>query len=261
MVYSKGMITQQLVLIIILLVSAVVLFAATSSFTNIFKNKSDIEVCRLSVLAQEQTKFIGKSVVSLDCPRRDVKFFNDKVEINTKKAKEYSFKEINEDIVNRAIANELSSCWYKIGEGNVDVFEREYIAGLNNVCLICAEIKFSKEIKESTFKNLDQYLKDNTLENSDITYHDYLVKEQRDRYISIPGLGALPWTQYIPNGFGTTSLIEDEGFNTNKHYVIYFLAFKPDWFNEKLVKAYSSAYYIGLAEPSKLSKVCNLLIN
>lgn len=260
---KKGILSEQTVLLVILVAAALVLFSGAIAFVNFFKSSSDLEACRLSVLAHEQLKFVGKSPISLDCPRREVEFFSNKVEIDGKKSKEYSFNEINEDVVNRVAADELASCWYKIGEGKVDVFDQEFIADKNHICLVCAEISFKDKVKDSTFSNLDNFLKKNTMQSSGITYHNYLTEGQRDKYINLGVVDInLPWTQYL-GGWrdASTNLVkEDQSFNTKERYVIYFLAFKPDWINVKLA-AFTPAYYVGLGKTSKLSRECNLLVN
>ena len=163
---NKGVITQQFALMVILVIAAIVLLSTTIGFVTIFKAKSDIEVCRLSVLAQAQTKKFGpidlpSSIISLDCPRRHVEFFNNKVEIDGKKSKDYKFGELKEENVNKVIADELASCWYKMGEGIINVFEQEVIVGRDYVCLICAEKDFDKKTEKTNFKNLVSFLKNN----------------------------------------------------------------------------------------------------
>lgn len=265
----------------ILIISLAVLFTLgffSDAIAGIITGKGDIETCRLSVLAQAQTKVLGEALVNLKCPRRQVTIFEDKVEINDKKSGNYKFQELSNDAVNRVIAEELRSCWYKMGEGEVDVFQQEVYGFNENVCVICSEIDFDKKIDQTKkFTGLLDYLKSNKIPGGKANYFDYLIRSQRNLYLL---WGYIPWTHYTPWGLGTTDLItsdlsnvgnfeenlqkysktKDSEFRTNQNYVVYFLGFKPPWANE-LIKATKSAYYIGLGTPDKLTKECSRLQN
>ena len=105
-----------LVAIISVAVAAIILFAFSGELFAKGKNASDIEACRLSVIAQGETKIAGKTLAALKCPRREIKLFDGKTELNGKKLS-YKFKDLNEEIVNKAVAEELRLCWYRMGEG------------------------------------------------------------------------------------------------------------------------------------------------
>ena len=140
---KKGIIGYgALATIILVLVVAFILLNWAGTFASILKKGSDIEVCRLSVLAQAQTKLLGQTPVSLKCSRRQVKLFNDKIEINGKKESKYEFKEVDDNIVNKLIAEELRLCWYMMGEGEINVFRQNIIVNTDTVCVVCAEISF-----------------------------------------------------------------------------------------------------------------------
>lgn len=252
-----------MVVLLIFVIGALILLTFGYSLANQLKEDTDIETCRLSVLAQAELRkvpVIGisspKTIVPLDCPRRKIKIFEDKVEIDKKKLKRYKFNQLNREDVNRILAEELRLCWYKMAEGTKDVFEYDWLVSLKNVCLICAEIEFDKELNEQSFDGLLDYLKSNNLPKSDITYFNYLIRNQRDRY-----LGYLPWSQYwTPWSWGTTNEIDKGSISTIEKYYIYFLAYKPDFFNTN-IKAYTQAYYIGLGNGNKLTGECNEQVN
>lgn len=261
---KKAMGAGILATIIIVIAVFIILMSFTDVLGGILKKGGDIETCRLSVLAQAQTKTVGQTFISLKCQRRQLMFFNNKVEINGKKEPKYKFKEIDNEMVNKVIAEELRLCWYMMGEGTVDVF-RQPILTLTSlepgkaVCTICAEISFDKSVDESRqFIDLLTYLKGTKMPGQDIYYFDYLVEAQRNQYLG--GWDKLPWTQYTPWGWGTTNKIEETSFQTNKDYVMYFLGWKPDWLDEK-VRMYTSAYYIGLGSPQKAAEECKRLVN
>lgn len=262
--------------LIIAMVVLFVLLGYTSTFANVLKKGSDVEICKLSVLAHAQSKFLGETPVQLKCPRREVKLFNNKVEINRKKDSKYEFNQLNEEVVNKVIAEELRLCWYKMGEGYLNVFRQDavdsaviYTSG-ENICLICSEISFDKKITNKKFSGLVNFLKSNKPQGEDYYYFDYLIRSQRNLYLL---WGNIPWTQYTPWGWGTTDKITnslqenmkkyqdaDSDFRADQSYVIYFLGWKPAWLQEKFGQS-TSAYYIGLSNPEKVAKECRMLVN
>lgn len=255
---KKGIGAGALAVIILTLSIFVILIFFTDIFTGILKRGGDIEVCRLSVLAQARTKVVGKTPISLECSRRQVKFFNNKVEINGKKEPKYDFKELDDEVVNKVIAEELRLCWYMMGEGKIDVFRQDIAIFGDRVCTICSEVSFDKKVnKNKKFNGLVNYLKGNKIQGQDVYYFDYLINSQRNLYLL---WGNIPWTQYTPWSYGTTNKIEESFFQTDKNYVIYFLGSKPDWLSDK-IKAFTSAYYIGLGDPGKAAEECKRLVN
>jgi hypothetical protein len=267
---KKGIGVSTLAVLILFLSIFLVLIAFTGGIKNFLQERSDVEVCRLSAIAQAKTKPAGLDVtkVSLKCPRRQVKFFEDRVEINGKRMRKYKFNKLDSNTVNKVVAEELRLCWYMMGEGELNVFRANLVVN-ENACVICSEIGFDKSVGKQTFSGLVDFLKTEKIPNSDEYYIDYLVKSQRNMYLTVPFVGLLPWTQYGPWGYGTTNFIEDESkrqkpdttsFDTSKQYVIYFLGFKPGIVNSVL-QAFDSAYYIGLGEPEKAVKECQRIVN
>ncbi len=254
---------ETLVILLAFVIGALILIAFGSALGSQLKEDADIETCRLTALAQSQTRKIPvvgvstpKTIISLDCPRRNVKIFENKVELNGKKYGKYSFKKLSADEANRFVAEELRLCWYKMLEGKEDIFESSYIANLNKVCLICSEIEFDSGLNGKTFDGLLEYIKSKKIPRRDTTYYNYLVRQQSNKYL----LNAIPWTQYTPWGYGTTQKFSDDKLSANQKYTIYFLAWKPDWLNQ-FIGAYTASYYIGLGDENKLSAECDLSVN
>ena len=79
-----------LAVIVLIFVVLLILLPYTDRIVGILKRNGDVETCRLSVLAQSQVKAFGKSPIKLKCGRRQVEFFNNKVEINGKKESKYN---------------------------------------------------------------------------------------------------------------------------------------------------------------------------
>jgi len=274
---KKGIGYGAMAWMVLALFIAIALFSNTALIAQILKKDSNIEICKLSVLAQAQTKLAGSSLAKLDCERRKVVFFEDKIEINNKKEPKYEFKKIDQNMVNKVVAEELRLCWYMMGEGQMNVFEQEPVdiaiqPIAEKVCAICSEVSFDKSVKQKEFSGFIDYLKSTKIPKGEIHYFEYLIRSQRDKYFL---WGWVPWTQYSPWGWGTTDRISDnmEGaskeydetqtdsdFSSYKRYVVYFLASKPTWLKEKFGHT-TSAYYIGIATPSKVIQECTRLAN
>jgi len=186
---------------IILLVTIVFLSGALSQILELFKIKSETEACRASLLAHATLKKAPLAIPSkIDCPRKKMVFYDDKVMINDKKVEEFS--KLTNDIVNRHVAEQMRNCWYAVGEGKLDVFSGE-IAGINNVCLVCAEITFGEDVDDEIYGYLDKYVKENKVPvkgKEEITYADYLGPAAKI--------------------YGSV--------DTAKKYYIFFMAMKPD---------------------------------
>ena len=251
---KRGVEPQVLVVLIIAIASAIVLFSFGYSTAGTLKENADVDTCRLSVMAQSQTKFFGKSVVKLDCPRRNIKIFENKVELNGKASKKYSFGKLTQEEVNKIAAEELRLCWYKMAEGNQNVFEESYIFGTDRTCLICSEIQFDEKIKTRQFTGIDNYLRNRTMPKSTMNYWEYLVRNQNHP------AAKLPWSQYTPWGSAQTGKIYESVFNSNEKYLVYFLAYKPPRVAE-FIGAYPSIYYIGLGKADKIREECDILMN
>ena len=118
---KKGISAEMMVVLLAFVIVAMILLAFSSRLKDLLIQDSDVETCRLSVLAQAQTKIAGKTIVPLECPRRLVKIFNDKAEINGKRSK-YQYKQLTNEQVNEIAAEELRLCWYMMAEGKRDVF-------------------------------------------------------------------------------------------------------------------------------------------
>ena len=253
---KKAVSPEIMVVLLAFIIVAIILLTFSGQLTSLFKEDADIETCRLSVLAQSQTKLFGKSIVPLDCPRRNLKIFENKVEINGKKSKKYEFNKLTADEVNHIAAEEMRLCWYKMAEGNRNIFEQSYLFETkSNTCVICSEIQFDDKLKGQYFDGLLDYLKSKKIPKLDKTYFDYLIRSQSDFYLLF-----LPYGQYNPWFYGTTGKVSESKFDTNQKYLIYFLAFKPPWLAEK-VGAITSAYYLGLGKEDKRNTECDIQIN
>ena len=260
---NKKAVLSTLVFLIVFVVGAIILLGVSYVIANQVKEDADIETCRLSVLAQSQLRKLPfvpdspKTLISLDCPRRNIKIYEDKVTVNGKKSRKYDFSKLSKDEVNHILAEEMRFCWYKMAEGNQDVFENNFIFGLpHNVCLICSEISFDDKSIGNTYVGLVEYLKSRKISNADISYFDYLIK-----YQPYPWWGVVPWSQgFTPWGYSKTGKIAEDVVNSNNKYSIYFLAYKPNWLDQ-FTKIYNKAYFVGLGKDDKIENECDELVN
>ena len=247
-------------IILLLVASTLTIFAVIISKE--LKEDSDIEVCRLSILAQAQTRKLPgtgistpKTLTPLDCPRRYIKIFDNKVEINEKKSKKYEFKKLTFNELNNILAEEMRLCWYKLGQGNTDLFEDSLIFSVTDkTCLVCTEIEFDSKLRGQSFGGLLDFIKSKNIPKGDVSYFKYLTESQKNVY----PLYGLSWDMYNPLGYGISEREPYEStINTDDTYSIYFLAHKPSW----VLSFLTHAYYLGIGKGSKLYKECENLVN
>lgn len=163
--------TQQIVMLIILIISFVVILFLL--FRLNLGGVTDKEICHNSVVMKSKIKgFIGE----LDCKTNYV-CIGDKCEgINPTETIKINMKKEDETVkqeIMKAIADEMTDCWWMFGEGEVKYGG----AWLNYHCAICSIVKFDKKIQtkfnEITYKEFYDYLKD-TKKDETQTYLIYL---------------------------------------------------------------------------------------
>jgi hypothetical protein len=179
---------------ILIIVSAIILFIAITAIFGMFISKGDIEACRLSVITQANSKIIlsptgDKSPFNINCDKYYINFFDNKVEggydpgktkpievqYNGKKTKNIV---LNDYVFNQVMAEELRKCWYMFGEGKIDVFDTSLslksIFGSNDVCFVCTEATIKPTVTQKEFNGLIDYLKTTNIEKQGISYFEYL---------------------------------------------------------------------------------------
>ena len=247
--------TQQLVTLIILIVSfGIILFLIFNLGLGETTNK---EICHNSVLLKSKSVVGGE----LDCKTNYIcisgggkcEGFNEdytiKIDMNPKaKSKE----EKNEKIKNqtmKAIADEMTDCWWMFGEGKIDYvglsIEKVIIGKMN--CALCSIISFDKKIQEFgkenenkfTYENFyDNFLRETKKDKSN-TYLSYLYNvhnfedvtamikinkdeffEFEDQYSILTGIGSQGYLQKTANWiFVSVDLVNKyffRGFNVPK---------------------------------------------
>lgn len=143
--------------------------------------------CLASIQAASKTKEVGALPVGqkgdpflgINCPREDVTL--QKKDIVEKGV-------INQDKAHAFIAEEMKSCWQKVGQGKYDPFSDWNDVEDKSICMICSQIHFDPALKEFMQNNLKSeadiakygitsplpYLAEKTVPGSDKTYFEYL---------------------------------------------------------------------------------------
>jgi hypothetical protein len=139
---KKGEITtQQIVLLIVLLVSFIVLLFLL--FRLDFGRQSNSEICHNSVVARGSS-VIPTDAVPLKCSRTYVCITNDgSCESLTKPEIK---KVATKDEVYSALAEEMANCWWEFGEGKVNYVSSTMTK--DNYCSICSQIAFDDSVEK-----------------------------------------------------------------------------------------------------------------
>ncbi len=169
---KRGIAMETLVQAIIVVVIFFALIYLASLFLEASSEKAVIEKCRISVLANSKVHEVeGKSLtqvaVSTDIP----------ISCPAPK-KEVSGKYLTEQFY--AISEELRNCWYKMGEGKLQVFGKDYFGDLNILeknknsayCLVCSQ--FTTSVDRLDKKLFGEFVLKQQMPGKLITYAQYL---------------------------------------------------------------------------------------
>lgn len=171
--------TQQIVVIIILIVSFIVLLYFM--FQLDFRNESDGEICRNSVVLRASSQVPADSV-PLKCSRSDVCITSDGScdgMVNPEKFKVKSKEEVYE-----VLANEMADCWWMYGQGKYDYIGDTTLK--KNYCSICSQVLFDDSLGEDeniggviSKDELYNYLQDNDVASEErVSYLEYIFRER-----------------------------------------------------------------------------------
>jgi hypothetical protein len=209
--------------IILILAAFFIILGLTGKIIGIMTQSGSEAKCTASAQLSSQTKVAGVETVSLDCPMKLVEIKMDDLRAETTKAKKEIERiqssekktgisyfanpdatKINEFALDKKVAEEMETCWQKLGEGQLELFNAWYnpittgeiswakwLPTLKTppiTCVICARIKFDSEIQEKypNVQSFDEWLKINTVPKKDITYYDFLIDEVHDQFLFTP---------------------------------------------------------------------------
>src|SRR3989338_649265 len=140
---------------IMLLVIAIIIFYIpfTSEASDLISKSGDSSACALSLAAGTDAS---------KCPFYDVVIFNDKVELNGKKAVERKNQPVN-SFANDAIAKLMVKCLNNGGGYNSRAFSPESYVFEESVCLRCFTVTIDKSV--GNVNGLVQYMRDSKPKN------------------------------------------------------------------------------------------------
>jgi hypothetical protein len=261
--------TSNVVIMIIFLVIFIVLVLGMTPIYDFIKRDTKDKTCQVSVIQHSVSKKaspLTQTGTDILCARKEIVFYTDHVEIDRDtitvygaqddKKKVGKYRELNSFIVNQVLASELYKCWWKMGAGNVDVFNPDFLISersVQNPCIICATVSFTA--KGGTYEGLKEYLTKHEIASEKTTYLAYLDKPMPD-YFQILG-------QNIPYSWAflepSHSLQVPKNVDASKDYIIIFIGYKPTVFSEKL-KEEKNGYYIFLTEVGNMNR-CGFFYN
>ncbi|MGM5481860.1 MAG: hypothetical protein ACQESF_00210 [Nanobdellota archaeon] len=281
---KKGMEQSVLVKLIGVVASLIVLGLLFRNVFDITYGETAENICRMSVISHSKTQVAGSPIMNLKCPRKFILIDNEgykiyyaddlpidkeklsyKIKFNEKTSFKKQFYEL--------LANEMAECWYKLGEGNLDIFQED-IFFTKSSCVMCSEIGFSKEFEKSrdigNIGEFNEYLKTHNFTKYGINtrYANFLYKNY-DASFSFSHLA------YFIQEDSISVLFDDEtGFQTDESYLIYFKGYKFDkitksykWIGEKISgekieKIFpNDRYFVFFSEQSDVTKACYMMVN
>ncbi len=166
--------TQQLVTLIILIVSFVVILFLL--FRLNLGKETESELCHNSVIMRGSAVVL-EDAVPLDCSRKYICITKDG---SCKSMTKPEIKKVKTDSdVYKVLADEMANCWWMFGEGKIDYVGKTLFR--NNYCSICSQISFDDnltKIPAFSLGQLNQNLFYNYLVNENYTegetYSEYL---------------------------------------------------------------------------------------
>jgi hypothetical protein len=168
--------TQQIVMIIVLLVSFIVLLIFI--FKVNFQNTSEKEICQSSVQLSGKTSFFGK----IDCKIHylcisgggECKGFTYKDTAKISSTKDSDKK--NE--IMKVLADEMADCWWMFGEGKIDYANWGVVS--STACAVCTQFAFDEKLISNdklgsiSYEEFYNFLKNTKMGDTQKTYAEYM---------------------------------------------------------------------------------------
>lgn len=232
---------------------AIFLFAGGMEVVGFVNKEKYTQLCRLSIQKAHLSKFsvLPKGFVGtkLDCPRRYVTFYKDKIEakiIDNQVKLNPDYKELSEETIKRGIAEELTTCWYMVGQGNYIPFDQKLMSDRGIGCIVCSIIGFDKnipnELQNRKITGFIDFLKNKNKIGTKIKYYDYL---KGPKYAKV----AKPLSFYELKKAGDKFALDSVGeINTAKNYYVVYAGFIPGVIKWDLWEGIKSDldYYFGI---------------
>jgi hypothetical protein len=221
--------TQQLVTIIILIVSFIIIL--TLIFNLNLNETTNKEICHNSVLLSQKTAL---GLGHLDCKTNYVCISGGekcdeinptitiKINLNDKNAK-------NE--IMKVIADEMVDCWWMFGEGKIDYIKS---SSSETHCATCSVIKFDKKIQQK-FSNIDY-----------MEFYKFLNSPKDDTQTYLKYLYNINDVYEFVNKFDKAKQNSLKQFSTTEKYLI-LTGIKEGFFNDLI-------FYTSLVKSSETDK-------
>jgi len=230
---KKAQIETVIVLIIACSI-AIFLFFQGEAIVNYATKEGYTQLCKLSVEKAYRSKlgklpkgFVGNM---LDCPRRYVTFYKDKIEariVEDKVKLDPKYKELNEAAIKRGIAEEAVRCWDMMGKGALIPFDQNLMTDGGSGCIICSIIDFDEDIpQELQNKKITQFMNFLKKENkigTKIKYSDLL---KGPKYAKV----AEPFSFYHLKKVRDKDALSNDSvgeIDTSKNYYVVYTGFIP----------------------------------
>jgi len=210
----KGEITtQQIVLIVILLVSFIVILFLL--FRLDLGKESDKEICHNSVVMRSAS--ISKEAIPLKCSRTYICLSKDG---SCERMSSPDVKKVKtEEEIYKVLAEEMADCWWMFGEGKLDYIGKDFFLR-DNYCSICSQVGFDDSIKEIngvgetiSKDKLYDYLSKTKMPDSEVTYSEYLFGTNDINKLKSTALKVDNGREMVVGTFGTIDL-------SKQHFVL-----------------------------------------
>lgn len=171
-------------LIIVLIAGMLIVFIGYK-LTIMSKDLSDVERCRLSVVAKAKTKVVGMEspvIQNIDCYTRWVSAKDDGIYKRIRGQDEkrvFSFgndEKQNLYQVKKIIADEMHDCWYQMGEGKISPWGTAHLHPLGH-CIICTQVTFEKKFGEI---DINEFLLEEKIPVKNVAYATYFGYDKED---------------------------------------------------------------------------------
>jgi len=185
---------------IVLILAGAILIISIFYFID-WGGESDREICHDSVILRGTLPdtFGAKNLPSLSCTTKKI-CITDKLFRKGNCEEDFGGKfetirisselKKQDDEVNKIFAREMADCWAMIGEGKIQIFEREITS--KKRCNICTRIAFDKDLmkKKEMFLGLGDYLATKQIPQKEISYASFLLLRNKADLDNLNGITA-----------------------------------------------------------------------
>ncbi|MBI5390454.1 hypothetical protein HZB02_03125 [Candidatus Woesearchaeota archaeon] len=250
-------------MLIIILVSAILLFTVAKIMIAKFSDAGEKSACTLSLTTRALSKSLGSSSLKVECPIDTITFHQNNWEVwGSTDGKDYGTKKytsngISADEIHSLIAQESASCWQKTGKGEIDFFNKHVVGwDLKHACFICTTFSFTDDVRQPTFEGFDAYAKQHKVPSPTVSedFFSYLTNGKERGSLLITWEGQKP--------------IRYSAFSKRTSYAILVIGSVPAWWGSNdvfllgsMLDGVSSRYDFMISPLDKVAETCQVLVN